>query len=150
MKVIQRKYKSFNKGHSMKIKFLIIVLSLIVVKTITAQSQISLLDTVKVKDYLTLSEDQYKIINPMIEQIKGILEEDKKIIAEIKQRVENDDEPGFFEKIGVKRGRDSRKGDIEDLIEEIEDQLNDQQKIKFKNIEKHELKSLEKKEIFGE
>ena len=134
----------------MKIKFLIIVLSLIVVKTITAQSQISLLDTVKVKDYLTLSEDQYKIINPMIEQIKGILEEDKKIIAEIKQRVENDDEPGFFEKIGVKRGRDSRKGDIEDLIEEIEDQLNDQQKIKFKNIEKHELKSLEKKEIFGE
>lgn len=134
----------------MKIKFLIIVLSLIVVKTITAQSQISLLDTVKVKDYLTLSEDQYKTINPMIEQIKGILEEDKKIIAEIKQRVENDDEPGFFEKIGVKRGRDSRKGDIEDLIEEIEDQLNDQQKIKFKNIEKHELKSLEKKEIFGE
>ena len=133
----------------MKIKFLIIVLSLIVAKTISAQSQISLLETEAVKDYLTLSEDQYKTINPMIEQIKMILDEDKKIIAELKERVKSGDEPGFFEKIGVKRGRDSRKGDIEDLIEEIEDQLNDQQKNKFKNIEKPELKSLEKKEIFG-
>ncbi len=133
----------------MKIKFLIIVLSLIVAKTISAQGQISLLETEAVKDYLNLSEDQTKTINPMIEQIKWILDEDKKIIAELKQRVKSGDEPGFFEKIGVKRGRDSRRGDIEDLIEEIEDQLNDQQKIKFKNIEKPELKSLEKKEIFG-
>ena len=85
----------------------------------------------------------------MIEQIKWILDEDRNIIAEIKERVNNGDEPGFFEKIGVKRGRDSRKGDIEDLIEEIEDQLNDQQKNKFKTIEKPGLKSLEKKEIFG-
>ena len=134
----------------MKIKFLIIVLSLIVAGKISAQNQISLLEKEKVKDYLTLTEVQIKSINPKIDQIKSILEEDKKIIAEIKQRVENDDEPGFFEKIGVKRGRDSRAGDIEDLIEEIEDQLNDQQKIKFKNIEKPELKALDKKEIFGE
>lgn len=126
----------------MKIKFLIIVLSLIVVGIISAQDQISLLEKEKVKDYLTLSEVQIKSINPMIDQIKSILDEDKKIIAKIKQRVENDDEPGFFEKIGVKRGRDSRAGDIEDLIEEIEDQLNHQQKIKFKNIDKIE--------IFGE
>lgn len=134
----------------MKIKFLIIVLSLIVAKTISAQGQISLLETEAVKDYLNLSEDQTKTINPMIEQIKWILDEDKKIIAELKQRVKSGDEPGFFEKIGVKRGRDSRRGDIEDLIEEIEDRLNDQEKIKFKNIAKPELKSLEKKEIFGE
>lgn len=134
----------------MKTKILFIVLSLIVVGTISAQNQISLLDKEKVKDYLTLSEVQVKTINPMIDQIKSILDEDKKIIAEIKKRVENDDEPGFFEKIGVKRGRDSRAGDIEDLIEEIEDQLNDQQKNKFKNIEKPELKSLDKKEVFGE
>ena len=43
----------------------------------------------------------------MIEQIKRILDEDKKIIAELKERVKSGDEPGFFEKIGVKRGRDS-------------------------------------------
>ena len=73
----------------MKIKYLVIILSLIVAKTISAQSQISLLDTEKVKDYLTLSSDQYKTINPMIEQIKSILDEDKKIIAEIKERVKN-------------------------------------------------------------
>ena len=134
----------------MKINYLVIILSLIVAKTISAQSQISLLDTEKVKDYLTLSSDQYKTINPKIEQIKSILDEDKKIIEEIKERVKNGDEPGFFEKIGVKRGRDSRRSDIEDLIEEIEDQLKDLQRIKFKNIEKPVLKSLEKKEIFGE
>lgn len=133
----------------MKIKLLVIVLGLLFTTTITAQNQVSLLEADKVKEHLQLSADQYKVINPMIERIKSILDEDKKIIAEIKKRVENDDEPGFFEKIGVKRGRDSRSGDIEDLIEEIEDQLNDQQKIKFKNIKKPELKSLEKKEIFG-
>lgn len=133
----------------MKIKYLILILSLIVAITISAQSQITLLDIEKVKDYLTLSLEQYKTIKPKIKQIKSILDEDKKIIAEIKKRVENDDEPGFFEKIGVKRGRDSRSGDIEDLIEEIEDQLNDEQKIKFEKVEKPELKALDKKEIFG-
>jgi hypothetical protein len=107
------------------------------------------LETETVRNYLTLTEDQYKTINPIIEKIKWILDEDKKIISELKERVKNGDEPGFFEKIGVKRGRDGRRGDIEDLIEEIEDQLNDQQKSKFKGIEKPELKSLEKKEIFG-
>ena len=109
----------------MKIKFLIIMLSLIVAKTIIAQSQISILETEAVKDYLTLSEDQYKTINPIIEQIKSIIDEDKKIISDLKKRFKSGDEPGFFEKIGVKRGRDNRKGDVEDLIEEIEDQLND-------------------------
>jgi hypothetical protein len=131
----------------MKIKFLIIMLSLIVAKTITAQSQISILETEAVKDYLTLSEDQYKTINPIIEQIKSIIDEDKKIISDLKKRFKSGDEPGFFEKIGVKRGRDNRKGDVEDLIEEIEDQLNDQQKIRFKNIEKPKLQSLDKKEL---
>lgn len=133
----------------MNIKFLIVAISLIVVETIFAQNQISLLDKEKVKDYLTLNEIQIKTINPMIDKIKSILDEDKKIIAELKERVNNGDEPGFFEKIGVKRGRDARRGEVEDLIEEIEDQLNDQQKVKFKNIYKHELKSLDKKEIFG-
>lgn len=133
----------------MNIKFLIVAISLIVVETIFAQNQISLLDKEKVKDYLTLNEIQIKTINPMIDKIKSILDEDKKIIAELKERVNNGDEPGFFEKIGVKRGRDARRGEVEDLIEEIEDQLNNQQKVKFKNIYKHELKSLDKKEIFG-
>lgn len=133
----------------MKSKIIAVIFGIILLIPISAQSQISLLDTEKVNDYLSLSSQQISKINPMIEQIKNILEEDINIIAEIKERVNNGDEPGFFEKIGVKRGRDSRKGDIEDLIEEIEDQLNDQQKNKFKNIEKPGLKSLEKKEIFG-
>lgn len=114
-----------------------------------AQNKISLLDTEKVTEYLELTQVQTKIINPKIEQIKKILEDDKRIISAIKERVKNDDEPGFFEKIGVKRGRDQRASKVEYLINEIEDKLNGQQKIRFKNIEKPELKALKKEEIFG-
>lgn len=57
-----------------------------------------------------------------------ILEYDKKILADLKEQFNSGDEPGFFEKIGVKRGRDSRSGDIEDLIDDIEEKLNDEQK----------------------
>ncbi|MGK9475414.1 hypothetical protein [Melioribacter sp. OK-6-Me] len=113
------------------------------------QNKISLLDSEKVKDYLELSQEQIKVIVPKIERIKATIEEDKKIIEQIKERVKNDDEPGFFEKIRVKRGHDKRASKIEDLIDEIKDQLNDQQKIRFKNIEKPVLKPLDKKEIFG-
>ncbi len=133
----------------MRNKLIALILVMILANLTFSQNKVSLLDTEKVKDYLTLSEGQYKTINPMIEQIKWILDEDKKIIAKLKERVKSGDEPGFFEKIGVKRGRDSRAGDIEDLIDEIEDQLNDQQKSKFKNIEKPELKSLKKEDVFG-
>ncbi len=131
----------------MKIKFLVMLLGLIFVSKITAQDQISLLEMDKVKEHLTLNADQYKTINAKVGQIKEILEEDKKIIAALKVRFKSGDEPGFFEKIGVKRGRDNREDKIEDLLEEIEDQLNDQQKIKYNIIEKPVLKSLNKKEL---
>jgi len=137
------------KGYCMKRKIIAFIFGIVLLIPISAQSQISLLDTEKVKDYLTLSSQQTSKINPMIEQIKNILEEDKKIIAEIKERVKNDDEPGFFEKIGVKRGHDKRSSKIEDLTDDIEDQLTDQQKIKFNDIEKPELKELKKEDVFG-
>lgn len=133
----------------MKSKIIAVIFGIILLFPISAQSQISLLDTEKVNDYLSLSSQQISKINPMIEQIKNIIEEDKKIIAEIKERVKNDDEPGFFEKIGVKRGHDKRSSKIEDLIDDIEDQLTDQQKTKFDNIEKPELKALKKEDVFG-
>ncbi|KAF0141764.1 MAG: hypothetical protein FD122_1319 [Stygiobacter sp.] len=133
----------------MKIKFLVIILGLISVSTMTAQNQVSLLEMDKVKEYLTLSDKQYKTINTLLGQIKGILEEDKKIISGLKERFKNGDEPGFFEKIKVKRGRDNRVDKIEDLLEEIEDQLNDEQKVKFAKMNKPELKELKKEEIFG-
>lgn len=130
-------------------KIIVFILLIVITKLILPQSKISLLDTEKVKDYLELNQEQIKTVVPMIEQIKSVIEEDKKIIAEIKERVKNGDEPGFFEKIGVKRGHDKRASQIEDLINEIENQLSDKQKNKFKSIDKPELKPLEKKEIFG-
>ena len=133
----------------MKSKIIAVMFGIVLLIPISAQNQISLLDKEKVKDYLSLSSQQTLKINPMIEQIKNILEEDKKIIAEIKERVKNDDEPGFFEKIGVKGGHDKRSSKIEDLIDDIEDQLTDQQKTKFDNIEKPELKALKKEDVFG-
>lgn len=114
-----------------------------------AQNKISLLDTEKANAYLELTQEQNKVTTLKVEQIKKILEEDKKIIEKIKERVKNNDEPGFFEKIGVKRGHDKRASQIEDLIDEIEDQLTDQQKIRFKNVDKPELKVLKKEDVFG-
>lgn len=133
----------------MKNKSVALIVVILFASLSYAQNKISLLDTEKVNEYLELTQEQTKIINPKIEQIKKILEDDRRIISAIKERVKNDDEPGFFEKIKVKRGRDNRVDKIEDLLEEIEDQLNDQQKIKYKNIEKPKLKGLKKEEIFG-
>lgn len=131
----------------MNIKFLVILLGLIIAETITAQNQVSLLEMEKVKDHLTLSADQYKTINAKVGQIKDVIEEDKKIIASLKVRFKSGDEPGFFEKINVKRSRDARINQIEELLESIVDNLNDPQKIKYKDIKKPALKSLNKKEL---
>lgn len=133
----------------MKVKLFAIILFLIVATTLNAQNQVSLLEIDKVEEYLMPTPDQFKVIKIKVDQIKGILEEDKKIITGLRERFKNGDEPDFFEKIKVKRGRDNRVDKIEDLLEEIEDQLNDQQKIKYKNIEKPKLKGLKKEEIFG-
>ena len=132
-----------NKMQSLMI-FLLLTTSVMI-----AQNQVSLLEMDKVKEYLTLNEKQIESINKLVGQIKEIIEEDNKVIEKVKERVKNNDEPGFFEKIGVKRGHDKRASKIEDLIDEIEDHLNDQQKQKYKNIEKPELKPLKKEEIFG-
>lgn len=131
----------------MKVKLFVIILGLIVAATITAQSQVSLLEMDKAKEHLALSADQYKTINTMVDQIKEVLEEDKTIISNLKTRFKNGDEPGFFEKIKVKLARDSRVGKIDDLLDDIENQLNDEQKTKYKNIEKPALKALSKKEL---
>ncbi|GEM_PF-1131500 len=137
----------FMKGYSAKAIIFAAMFSLIVPGLLTAQNQVSLLEVDKIRESLTLNEKQYKTINPMIEQIKVILEEDKKIISKLRERFKSGDEPGFFEKIKVKLARDSRVNKIDDLLDDIENQLNDEQKIRYKNIEKPVLKSLSKKEL---
>lgn len=131
----------------MKLKTFLFVLTLLFGAKLSAQDQISLTDVEKVKDHLELSEDQYTFIKKTVDKINSILSEDKKILAGLKERFKNGDEPGFFEKIKVKRGRDNRADQIEELLEEIEDQLNDAQKNKFENIAKPTLKPLSKKEL---
>ncbi|HSL88422.1 MAG TPA: hypothetical protein VK870_03885 [Ignavibacteriaceae bacterium] len=133
----------------MKRYYVTSMIILLVMQVSLAQTQVSLLDKDHVREYLSLSNEQFEKINLKINNIKQILEEDKKIIAEIKERVKNGDEPGFFEKIGVKRGHDKRSSKIEDLIDDIEDQLTDQQKTKFDDIEKPELNALNKEDVFG-
>jgi hypothetical protein len=131
----------------MKVKILVIILGLIFVSKINAQDQVSLLEMDKVKEYLTLNADQYKTINAKVVQIKEILEEDKETIAALKARFKSGDEPGFFEKIKVKRARDNRVDKINDLLDDIKKQLNSGQKNNFKNIAKPGLKALNKKEL---
>ncbi|MCK9281286.1 MAG: hypothetical protein M0P71_11740 [Melioribacteraceae bacterium] len=132
----------------MKIKFYVIISFLVLSSFIVAaQDKVSLFEIDKVNQLLELSTDQFKIIEIDVDKIKSILEEDKKILSNLRERFKNDDKPGFFEKIGVKRGRDKRIDKIEDLLEEIEDKLNEKQKILFSQIEKPKLNSLSKKEL---
>ncbi|MDI6804125.1 MAG: hypothetical protein QME58_09800 [Bacteroidota bacterium] len=131
----------------MNIKFVIFTLILIITANMLGQGKLSLLEIEKMKEYLSLYDSQFTVFIANIDKIKGILEEDKAIISNLKTRFKNGDEPGFFEKIKVKLARDSRAGKIDDLLDDIEDQLNDEQKTKYKNIEKPVLKSLSKKEL---
>lgn len=147
IKTLQKDYKK--KEKTMRNKIVAFIVLILFASFNFAQNKISLLDSEKANAYLELTREQIKVINPKVEQIRKIIEEEKMIIEKIKERVRNDDEPSFFEKIGVKRGHDKRTSKVEDLIDEIEDQLNDQQKIRFNNIEKPELKAIKKEDVFG-
>ncbi|MEW6508872.1 MAG: hypothetical protein AB1432_14115 [Bacteroidota bacterium] len=133
----------------MKTKIIFYLIYLATSTLLTAQDKISLTDIEKVRVYLSLDEHSFYSIKSIVKEIEAILEEDKKIIDEIKERVKNDDEPGFFEKIKIKKGRDDRISRIKSLTKKIENQLDKEQKEKFKNVIKPELKGLKKEEIFN-
>jgi len=137
----------FMKGYSVRLKIIFPVFILLLTKTATAQNNIPLLEIDTVREHLALSEGQYKTVNKIVEQIKRILEQDHKIIADLKARFKSGDEPGFFEKIKVKQARDGRVDRIDKLFESINNHLNDKQKIRFKEVEKPVLRSLSKKEL---
>ncbi len=134
----------------MKTIFIVATLIACSAAPVTAGDQISLLEMEKVKAYLRLDAAQYKKIILAVEQIKNIHEKDKYIIDALKERIKNGEEPGLFEKMSTKRGRGSRIDSIDELIEEIENLLSTEQKLKYINIIKPVLKGLEKKEIFRE
>lgn len=133
----------------MNTKIFLVSILLTVTTLLSAQDKISLTEVEKVREYLSLNDSQYNSIKKYVTEIESILDEDKRIIEDLKKRVMNDDEPGFFEKIKVKRGRDDRVSKIKDLKKKIERQLNDEQKEKYKNIIKPDLQGLSKEEIFG-
>lgn len=133
----------------MKRYYITMMVTLLVMQVSLAQKKVSLLDENQVKEYLSLSDEQFEKVNSKINNIKQILDEDNKIISDLRKRFNSGDEPGFFEKISVKRGRDKRADNIKNLIEDIEDQLINEQKMKFKNVDKPFLKSLSKDELKG-
>lgn len=122
---------------------------LLIMQVSLAQTKVSLLNTVQVKEYLSLSNEQFEKINLKINDIKHILDEDNKIISDLRERFNSGDQPGFFEKISVKKGRDRRAGDIKRLVKDIENQLTNEQKKIFRNVDKSLLKSLSKDELKG-
>ncbi|MBK8947262.1 MAG: hypothetical protein IPM32_18630 [Ignavibacteriae bacterium] len=133
----------------MKFKYLVIAISHFIVLNISAQGKFSLLEMEKLKEFLNFNNEQEIFVSEKINQINLIIKKDENIISEIKQRVKNDDEPGFFEKIEIKLGHDKRASQIENLIDEIENELTPQQKIKFQQIEKPKLREIKKEDVFG-
>ena len=89
-------------------------------------------------------------IVPKIIMINKIADEDHNILLAIQERFRKGDEPGFFEKVKVKLARGKRENEVSDLIDEIEDLLTDEQKIKFEEMDKPYLPRLTKEDITGE
>jgi hypothetical protein len=133
----------------MKINFVMAALGLLIALRPLVQDQIYLTDLEKTKEYLSLSDIQFKVVKQKVAQINEVLEEDERILAELKERIKNGNEPGFFEKISVKRGRDKRTAKLAENLTDIKNQLSEEQKLKYSRMVKPELKSLNREEIFG-
>jgi hypothetical protein len=96
---------------------------------------ISLLDTTRVTEYLGLSEAQQDSVKPKIAEIQKIVDEDKRIRDEMRAQfmsgqVHFDREA--MQKARAERGE--RQKEINSLVDEIQQQLNKEQKEKFASV----------------
>jgi hypothetical protein len=96
---------------------------------------ISLLDAKKVSEYLGLSKKQQDSIKPMIADIQNIVNDDKKIRDEIRAQFMSGQRQFDSESLQKARAeREERQKKIDALVDEIQKQLNKEQKEKFSSI----------------
>jgi hypothetical protein len=114
-------------------------------KTLAKTSEVNLLNFDEVKSYLNLDAEQQIKIEPLIKKIKSIIEQDEEAIQEIRSQMQSMGmrDPSMREK--MMKERSERQDEIDGSIKKIEDNLNESQFDKFKEIEKPNLMDKSKK-----
>lgn len=104
-------------------------------KTPDKNSEVNLLNFDEVKSYLSLDVEQQTKIEPLIKKIKSIIEQDEKAIQEIRSQMQamGMRDPSMREK--MMKERSERQNEINGSIIKIEENLNESQLDKFKEIE---------------
>jgi len=98
-------------------------------------SEVNLLNFDEVKSYLNLDAEQQIKIEPLIKKIKSIIEQDEEAIQEIRSEMQSMGmrDPSMREK--MMKERYERQNEINGLIKKTEQNLNESQLDKFKEIE---------------
>jgi hypothetical protein len=114
-------------------------------KTLAKTSEVNLLNFDEVKSYLNLDAEQQIKIEPLIKKIKSIIEQDEEAIQEIRSQMQSMGmrDPSMREK--MMKERSERQDEIDGSIKKIEDNLNESQFDKFKEIDKPNLMDKSKK-----
>jgi len=114
-------------------------------KISTKTSDVNLLNFDEVKSYLSLDAEQQTKIEPLIKEIKTIIEQNEKAMQEMRSKIKSMEMPDPSLREKMMKERSERQNKINELIKKIEQALNDEQLVKFKSIEKPNLMSKSKR-----
>lgn len=114
-------------------------------KISTKTSEIRLLNFDEVKSYLSLDAEQQTKIKPLIKEIKTIIEQNEKAMQDMRSKMQSMGMPDPSLREKMMKDRAEKQDKINGLVMQIEQDLNDDQLVKFKNIEKPNLMSKSKR-----
>jgi hypothetical protein len=113
-------------------------------------TKILLLDAERVAAHLQLNASQVSTVSAFIEQIRDVIKQDEKKIAEMRAHLCSGDKPGLFEKLKLRGQRNERVDHIESLVDNIKEELTPEQREQFSDIVVPELPKLSPKSIESE
>lgn len=105
----------------------------------TETEKVNLLNYEELERYLTLDIEQEEIIEPLVTEIKSIIDQDEKTVQGMRSKMQSMGlrDPSLREK--MMRERNERQNKIDQTIEEIKNVLSEEQLEKFHSIEKPNL-----------
>ena len=102
-------------------------------------SKINLMDYDDLKSYLNLDIEQQKIIEPLVTEIKSIIDSDEKAMQDMRSKMQSMGMPDPSLREKMMKERSERQNKIDELTKKMEQSLNKEQIAKFKKIEKPNL-----------
>jgi len=108
-------------------------------------SKINLMDYDDLKSYLNLDIEQQKIIEPLVTEIKSIIDSDEKAMQDMRSKMQSMGMPDPSLREKMMKERAERQNKIDELTKKIEQSLNKGQIEKFKKIEKPNLMNKSKR-----